>query len=415
MTGLLIFSLALLAAVLISELAGRSVVSVAVLFLVAGFVSGRGVAGWLPLTPDSPLVTQLAELALVAVLFTDAMKLGWSNLRSAWKLPGRALLIGLPLTLLLTAVAAHYVAQVTWLDALLIGAVLSPTDPVFAEAIVGREGVAASLRHLLNVESGLNDGLALPIVLGLLAVGGSREATPAGDIGELLFGIGIGIALPWLAVRIASLRAFAVAKSYEPFFVFATGLTVFAVSRLAGANEFLAMFSAGVTMATLRPELRHDFHLFGDRVAELLKLAALLVFGALISPDFFRDIPWNGYVFAALALFLARPIGLALALAGTRLPRREKLAAMWFGPKGFASVIYGLMVLKSGVSGAESASRLIALVVTASIIAHSSTDVVVARWLGEDRDGPAAAETNPSAPGRLHRRRREPEAQPDGR
>lgn len=415
MIGLLIFSLALLVAVLVSELAGRSIVSVAVLFLLAGVVSGQGAAGWLPLHADSPVVARLAEFALVAVLFTDALKLGWDNLRSAWRLPGRALLVGLPLTLLFTAVAARLIAGTSWLDAFLIGAVLCPTDPVLAEALVGHKGVSAPLRHLLNVESGLNDGLALPIVIALLAMGGAGQTTLADNLGQLALGVGIGIALPWLVVRVERLRAFAVAKSYEPFFVFATGLSVFSVASLAGANEFLAMFAAGVTMATLRPELRHDFHPFGDRVAELLKLAALLVFGALISPRFFTEISWRGYAFAALALFVARPAALALALAGTGLPRREKLAAMWFGPKGFSSVIYGLMVLKSGLAGSAEAAQLIALVVTASIVAHSSTDVVVARWLGEDRDGPGAARAESPAPPRSLHRRRKPEPQPESR
>ncbi|HQZ33987.1 MAG TPA: hypothetical protein PK020_06155, partial [Ilumatobacteraceae bacterium] len=115
-------------------------------------------------------------------------------------------------------------------------------------------------------------------------------------------------------------------------------------------------------------------------VAELLKLAALLVFGALISPRFLGEIPFSGYVFAALALFVARPVSLAFALVGSTLHVRERIAAAWFGPKGFASVVYGLLILRSGVAARSELFHLVALVVVASIIAHSSTDVVVARW-----------------------------------
>lgn len=120
----------------------------------------------------------LAELALFSVLFTDGMRVGWRDLRSAWREPGRALLLGLPLTVLVTAVLAHVVAGLPWLHAFLVGAVLAPTDPVFAAAIVGREEVPRRLRHLLNVESGVNDGLVLPVVLVLLAAAG--ETRPPG-------------------------------------------------------------------------------------------------------------------------------------------------------------------------------------------------------------------------------------------
>jgi NhaP-type Na+/H+ or K+/H+ antiporter len=152
------------------------------------------------------------------------------------------------------------------------------------------------------------------------------------------------------------------------------------LSSLTHANAFLAAFSAGITVATMSPAIREAFHQFGELVAELLKLAALLVFGALISPRFLGEIPLTGYLFAAVALFVARPVSLAIALVGSSLRVRERIAAAWFGPKGFASVVYGLLILRSGVAARSVLFHLVALVVVASIIAHSSTDVVVARW-----------------------------------
>src|SRR4051794_17593900 len=153
---LLVFALVLLLAVLVSALAKRTVLSTAVLFLAAGFLAGDGMLGVVEVTPASPVVATLAELALFAVLFTDGMRVGWADLRTAWRLPGRALGWGLPLTLLITALLAHYVARLDWPEALLIGAILAPTDPVFAAALVGNDKVPGRLRHLLNVESGVN-------------------------------------------------------------------------------------------------------------------------------------------------------------------------------------------------------------------------------------------------------------------
>lgn len=396
MEAVLVFSLALLLGVFISEIADRSVVSTAVLFLAAGFVAGPGMLGFVKLDPSGPVTERLAEFALVAVLFTDGIKLGWSELRSAWRLPGRALLLGLPLTMTATAVCAHFLAGLGWLESWLVGAVLSPTDPVLAAAIVGREGVPRRLKQLLNVESGLNDGLALPIVLGLLAVAGAGTARMPLPLLELVGGAAVGVVVPWLSLALARSRFFAVARSHEPFFPIAVGLLTFTLASLLHANEFIAAFAAGVTLATIRPPEKAEFDTFGEQLSEMLKLAALMVFGLVVSPSFLAEIPVGGYVFAAAALLVARPFGLGLALAGAGLDRRTKLSALWFGPKGFASVIYGLMVLRSGVKDADPMFHLIALVVVASIVAHSSTDVAVARWLRRHREkresrGPTAA------------------------
>src|SRR5665648_891766 len=144
---LLCFAALLLVAVLISERANRTVLSTAVLFLLGGFVLGKGMLGVIDIRTGDPLVAGLAELALFSVLFTDGMRVGVADLRSAWRLPGRALLLGLPLTLVITAAAAHYVAGLPWLHSFLMGAILAPTDPVFAAAIVGREAQQEELGH----------------------------------------------------------------------------------------------------------------------------------------------------------------------------------------------------------------------------------------------------------------------------
>ena len=380
MTVLLIFSIALLVAVLLSELADRSVLSMAVLFLLAGFLCGPGMLDFIRLTPDDPIVQRLAELALFSILFTDGMRLNLLEFTSKWRLPGRALLIGLPLTLLGTAALGHFVAGLSWLEALLVGAILSPTDPVFAAAIIGREEIPLRLRHLLNVESGLNDGLALPIVLALMALVGHEALHVGGLAGELALGVALGVAVPWVGCRIERSRFFSVRKSYEPIFAFSLGLLVLSLGLLTHANLYLAAFAAGITIATVRPDLRKEFHQFGEIVAELLKLAALLVFGVLMSPRFFSEVPVSGYVFAGLALFAVRPIAIAIALIRSGLDWREQITAGWFGPKGFASVIYGLLIVHAAVPGADRMFHLVAIVVTGSMIAHSSTDVLFARW-----------------------------------
>ncbi len=384
----LIFGLVLLAAVLLSELANRTVLSTAVLFLFAGFLCG-GVFGWINIRPGDPAVSRIAELALVAVLFTDGMKVGLRDCASVWRLPGRALLFGLPLTLALTAVMCRYIVGLGWLESFLVGAVLSPTDPVFAAAIVGREHIPARLRHLLNVESGVNDGLALPIVLVLLSAAGAKAVGGGVLALELAGGVAIGIVVPLIAVFLERRTWLTVSSEYGPLFALAIGIIVWSAAVVSHCNDFLAAFAAGITVASISSHLRDQFKRFGGLLTELLKLTALLLFGAMISPAFLIQTSWHDYVFAFAALLLARPIALLISLLGARLDLREKFVAAWFGPKGFASVVYAIIVLRSNIADAEHVFHLIALVIAVSMVAHSSSDVPIARWFPEKRD-PAA-------------------------
>ncbi len=274
--------------------------------------------------------------------------------------------------------------------AFLVGAVLSPTDPVFASALVGREEVPLRLRWLLNVESGVNDGLALPIVVILLAVASQQEVEALTIAEELALGVVIGVVVPWIALRLERTRLFDLAESYEPLYAFSVGLLVLALAYITRANLFLAAFSAGITVVSVSPRFRDAFHQFGELLTELLKLATILVFGALISLTFLTEIGWGGYAFALLALVAVRPVALAVSFLGARINLPEFAAAAWFGPKGFASVVYGLLVLESGVNLSGEMFHLIALVVAASILLHSSTDVVVARqFRGADLEEPS--------------------------
>lgn len=385
MTALLIFAIALVVAVLLSELADRSVLSMAVLFLAAGFFCGPGMLEFIDFQATDPVVQRLAELALFSILFSDGMRLDLRDLAAKWRLPVRALVVGLPLTLFGTAALAHFVAGLPWLEALLVGAILSPTDPVFAAAIIGRQEIPPRLRHLLNVESGLNDGLALPIVLALMALVSHETLHVGGLAGELALGVVLGVAVPWAGCRLEQSRFFSVRKSYEPLFAFSLGLLVLALGFLTHANLYLAAFAAGITIATVRSDLRDEFHQFGEIVAELLKLAALLVFGVLMSPQFFAAVPLSGYVFAALALLAVRPAAIAIAMLRSGLGWRENITAGWFGPKGFASVIYGLLIVQAAVPGADRMFHLVAVVVVGSMVAHSSTDVLFARWFRQKK------------------------------
>ncbi|MEU2551420.1 cation:proton antiporter [Streptomyces sp. NPDC013313] len=378
-----VFGAALLVAVLLSGLAARTVLSTSLLFLASGALVGDGFLGLVHLTPNSEIVSVTADLALFSVLFTDGMHVSLPKLRANWKNPARALGLGMPLAFLFTGVAAHFLAGLDWTTSFLVGAVLAPTDPVFASAIVGRSEVPAKLRQLLNVESGINDGLALPVVLVLIAVcgptAGNVDAAPGPIAFELLLGLVLGVALPLIVSGLVRFRLLGAEPKLQPLLPLATGIIIYAACHLTHANPYLAAFSAGAVLAHVSPEAKAFFEPLGEAMAELAKFAALLVFGALLTPWLFGDLSLGGYAAVILAIVLIRPASLLLSLLGTRISRREKLVAAWFGPKGFASVVYGLLVLQSGIAQAKEAFTLIAVCIAFSIIAHSSTDVPIAR------------------------------------
>jgi NhaP-type Na+/H+ or K+/H+ antiporter len=195
-----------------------------------------------------------------------------------------------------------------------------------------------------------------------------------------------------VVLRLERLRFLSSVEHLQPLLPMAIGLLVLGLCLVTHANLFLGAFAAGMTVATMSPAFRQEFEQLGELVAEQLKLVAILVFAALMTPTFLiEEISWRGWVFAVLAIVLARPLALVVSFLGSRLTVREQAAAMWFGPKGFASVVYGLLVLESGIELADEVFHLTALTISLSILAHSSTDVVVARQFAGD-DIPAGAQ-----------------------
>ncbi|MET8468850.1 cation:proton antiporter [Streptomyces sp. NPDC006422] len=401
MVLVVVFGVALLVAVLLSGLAARSVLSTSFLFLVGGALVSDGFLGLIHITPDSEIVSVTADLALFAVLFTDGMHVSFPKLRENWRNPARALGLGMPLAFVGTALITHYLVGLDWTTSFLVGAVLAPTDPVFASAIVGRKEVPAKLRQLLNVESGINDGLALPVVLVLIAAAGPTSGDAESDLGrialELALGLAFGVVLPMLVIALVRFRFLGAEPKLQPLLPLAVGVILYATCHLTHANPYLAAFSAGAVLTARSADAKAAFEPLGEALAELAKFAALLVFGALLTPHLFGALSLGGYVAVVLAIVLIRPASLLLSLYGTRFERKEKLVAAWFGPKGFASVVYGLLVLQAGIPGGEEAFTLIAVCIAFSIVAHSSTDVPIARLFdveelaGVDQVPPARA------------------------
>jgi NhaP-type Na+/H+ or K+/H+ antiporter len=237
------------------------------------------------------------------------------------------------------------------------------------------------LRRLLNVESGLNDGLALPFVLIFLATAQHESSQWTKILEELMLGLVLGFAVAAVVALAWRSRILTAEPRLQPLGPMAIAIVVYAGCHLTHANPYLAAFAAGSTLATLDPVVAERFEPFGDLLAELTKFAALLVFGALITPERLSHLGWQGWLLAVVAIVVVRPVSLLVSLLRTRMPRRERLTAAWFGPKGFASVVYGLLALQSGIPDNQLVFDLVAVTIALSIVLHSSTDVPVAKLL----------------------------------
>lgn len=378
-TTALAFAVTLLVAVLLSGRTQRSALSTAVIFLIAGFISGPTILGLGDIEPWDEIESTLVELALVSVLFSDGMSVNLRMPREQWRLPGRALLLGMPLTFTIVTVLTRLLFDFSWLESALVGAILSPTDPLFASLIIERKVIPERIRRLLNVESGVNDGIVLPVILVLLQLMREDTIHPLALGAELIGGVLIGVIVPWAIIKLERSGSIQIAAVYEPLNAFAIGFLILIICIVTGANEFLAAFCAGAVIGTMSAEVRQEFHEFGEILTELLKNLALFLFGMLVSLEPFFNRGVLPYLFAAAVLLVARPLPIMLVLARQPLPMLEKWTVAWFGPKGFSSIFYALLVASSPVQNRLALFEVLSLTVVVSIVAHSSTDYLFAR------------------------------------
>jgi NhaP-type Na+/H+ or K+/H+ antiporter len=393
---------------LASGLAQRSFLSLAALFVLAGFVVGDGGFKWVSFHAQSGFVEDLAFVALIVILFRDGLEVEGEMLQRAWHLPLRKLAIAMPITAGIVAVAAHLFVGLSWTESLLLGALLSPTDPVLTSSIVTNSRVPRLIRHSLNLESGLNDGLALPAVLTFLAAlsSGSHNFVwwrfVLQDVGlGFLYGVVLGWLASWLMPgerrgppehsippHQKSLYALGVA--------FATyGLTVLAPP----GNGFIAVFVAAIVLGVRRPDLRLHFEQRADEIVEVVKLGIFVVFGSLLTLNALESSGWAALGLVLATFAIARPLAVWIALVGTDTDRETRLFMGWFGPKGVATMTFSLLVLDEGIANGQRIFDLAALVVFCSIVLHGLTDTPGANWIArhaERKKGTTSGEDDPA-------------------
>jgi NhaP-type Na+/H+ or K+/H+ antiporter len=331
-------------------------------------------------------IVELVELALILTLFSDGMFVERELLRRHWSPVARALVIAMPITMVLIALAAKALfPSLDWAEAFLLAAVLSPTDPVVTSAVVTSRLVPSAVRHTLNLESGLNDGLALPFVLFFVVLaspGGEPGGEAAKLLGEALFGAVVGVGLGILGGRLhRHLPGGGITPRYEGIYAIGFALAAFGFAEVTVGNGLIAAFVCGIAMGAAEHEVPDGFVEFAENVSAISQVLTFFVFGALIvATGYDRSVPAL-VAFVAFVLLIARPAAVQLSFVRTGLPRPQKAFMAWFGPKGVASMLFALFVLKSDVGEADLIFDVAAIAILSSIVAHGLTDTIGARWL----------------------------------
>ena len=358
----------------------RTPINGALLFAAFGLALGPLGLDILSLNVDTEGLRTLAELTLAMVLFTDAANANLGILKKSFHIPQRLLLIGLPLTILLGfGVGVLVFDGLTLLEIAILATMLAPTDAALGKAVVTNEAVPSNIREGLNVESGLNDGICVPILfvfLALVTATGAETSTPVLAMKLVAEEIGIGVAVgvgltvlgSWLGTKFAD-RGW-ITETWRQLTVPALAVACFAVAQWLGGSGFIAAFTGGLLFGGLTKRHKHKLLLAAEGTGDTLALITWVVFGAAVVGQEVRYFTWEVVLYALLSLTVVRMVPVFLVLAGLSLRADEKLFMGWFGPRGLASIVFAVIVLNKHLPGGDTMAITVVCTVVLSIVAH---------------------------------------------
>ena len=368
---------------LISRRLEGTIITAPLLFVVAGIVLGPAGFGVAEFALDEHTVLLLGEIALAVVLFTDAAQTNLRTLRQNEALPLRLLGIGMPLTLALgTGVAAFLLTDLTFWEAAIVGTVLAPTDAALGQPVVSNPRVPARIRQALNVEAGLNDGLSVPFLALFLTLATAEEEHLSASVWirfaleqigwGVLVGVGVGVVGGWLVSR--ALRRGWITDSSQRLSLLVLAIIAWALADTLGGNGCIAAFVGGLVIGPTVERVGERLIRFTEAEGQLLSLSVFFILG-VIAAGLVRSLSWTIVLFALLSLTVIRMLPVALALLGTRLRAVSVLFAGWFGPRGLASVVLGLVVIEEAplLAGRDEIELVVTLTVLLSVLLHGLT------------------------------------------
>jgi NhaP-type Na+/H+ or K+/H+ antiporter len=367
-------------------------ISGAIVFTAFGLAFGPLGLGLLTLEVGAEGLRTLAEVTLALVLFTDAANADLGVLKKSVRVPRRLLLIGLPLTILLGfGIGVFLFGGLSLLEIAVLATILAPTDAALGKAVVTNESVPAGVRESLNVESGLNDGICVPILfvfLSLAAGAGAEDGTSmlalklvAQEIG---IGIAVGFGLTALGGQLLKLCADRgwVSETWRQLPVVALAATCFAVAQTLGGSGFIASFCGGLLFGGMAKHHKHVLLIAAEGTGDTLALITWVFFGSAVVGHVAAHLTWQVVIYALLSLTLVRMLPVYLVLAGMGLRSGVKLFMGWFGPRGLASIVFAVIVLDRNLPGGGTMVITVACTIILSVLAHGISANPLVAMLG---------------------------------
>ncbi len=368
------------------------------LFLLAGLLLGPVALNLLVPAVNGTGIRVLAELTLAIVLFTDAAKADFAVLRANNGLPMRLLLIGLPLCLLLGWGFALLVFgnAMPPLEAAILATMLAPTDAALGKAVVSNPAVPAPIREGLNVESGLNDGICVPVLFILLALLLPEELhegtlTLAAKLvaEEIGLGIVVGVGLAFMTsalMKLAERQGWSL-PLWQPLIMPGLAVLSFSLAQWLGGSGFIAAFVGGMVTGHLLGEHKHSYLHGNENYGDLLSICVWLLFGAVVLPNVWPFFTWQTWVYAMASLTVLRMLPVWISLLGTRLDPESRLFIGWFGPRGLASIVFAVIVLQYTLAARQTLIATVVCTILLSVLLHGVTANPWAKRLGERDSG----------------------------
>ena len=366
-----------------SALAGgleRTVFGGAVAFTACGLILGPLGLDVLELNLGAEGIRTLAELTLALVLFSDAANANFSVLEKNIRLPQRLLLIGLPLTILLGFGIGWVVFEgLSLIEIALLATMLAPTDAALGKAVVTNQAVPSQIRESLNVESGLNDGICVPILFVFLALAtgvGHEGSTAMLAIGlvaeEIGIGLAVGLGLTFLGSQLLKYTGSRdwITETWQQLPVIALSVCCFALAQYLGGSGFIACFAGGLLFGWIAKNRRRNLLLAAEGTGDTLALITWVIFGAAVVSKHIGSFSWEVVLYALLSLTVIRMLPVFLVLTGSGLRTDEKLFAGWFGPRGLASIVFGVIVLNENLPGGGTITITVVCTILFSVVGH---------------------------------------------
>jgi NhaP-type Na+/H+ or K+/H+ antiporter len=365
-------------------------------FVVAGFLMGPFGFGWLKGDATSSGLRTLADLTLALILFHDAANADMSILKRHFRIPSRMLLLGLPGVIALGfGLAVLMFDGLTLYEAAILATMLAATDAALGKAVITNKAVPARIREGLNVESGLNDGICVPIVLFFIAlsIGGAHGESEATALALVAQELGIGMAV---GLSLALIGAFLlrwcikqgwVTKIWMQVTVVGLAIASFAAAQSLHGSGYIAAFTGGMLFGFMAKDAAHKLVLAAEATGETLALVTWMLFGAMVIGPAFKQFSWDVVVYALLSLTVIRVVPIFLSLARTGESVSSRLFLGWFGPRGLASIVFAIIVINAEVPGGEFLALVVICTVFLSLVAHGVTARPLAKWIGRKEGG----------------------------